>query len=148
MYIRITFSIELRQRVSRSLRSHANYRPSPQAQKPSKGVLACRDPITPSNTVKYHSSSNTLLSTEQRGGVRNKYIYIYIYTYRTSSNLYTPDSVSLASLARQLWHTHLHTYIYIYTSPARICTPLIVSRSLRSLANYIDTEKYCESVTV
>ena len=26
----------------------------------------------------------------------------YIYIYRTSSNLYTPDSVSLASLARQL----------------------------------------------
>ena len=31
-----------------------------------------------------------------------KYIYTYIYTYRISSNLYTPDSVSLASLARQL----------------------------------------------
>ena len=29
-------------------------------------------------------------------------IHIYIYTYRTSSNLYTPDSGSLASLARQL----------------------------------------------
>ena len=28
--------------------------------------------------------------------------YIYIYIYRTSSNLYTPDSVSLASLARQI----------------------------------------------
>ena len=44
--------------------------------------------------------------------------YIYIYIYRTSSNLYTPDSVSLASLARQLWHIYLHThiYIYIYTS--------------------------------
>ena len=28
--------------------------------------------------------------------------YIYIYTYRTSSNWYTPDSVSLASLSRQL----------------------------------------------
>ena len=27
--------------------------------------------------------------------------YIYIYIYRTSSNLYTPDSVSLASLACQ-----------------------------------------------
>ena len=27
--------------------------------------------------------------------------YIYIYTYRISSNLYTPDSASLASLARQ-----------------------------------------------
>ena len=28
--------------------------------------------------------------------------YIYIYIYRTSSNLYTPDRVSLTSLARQL----------------------------------------------
>ena len=35
------------------------------------------------------------------------YIYIYIYIYRTSSNLYTPDSVSLASLARQLISTEL-----------------------------------------
>ena len=50
MYIRIAFSIELRLRVSRSLRSLA-----------------------------IHPSSNTLISTEQRGGVRNKYIYIYIY---------------------------------------------------------------------
>ena len=41
------------------------------ALKPSNGVLASGDPITPSNTVKYHSSSNTLISTEQRGGVRN-----------------------------------------------------------------------------
>ena len=31
----------------------------------------------------------------------NIYIYIYTHIYRTSSNLYTPDSVSLASLARQ-----------------------------------------------
>ena len=29
--------------------------------------------------------------------------YIYIYTYRISSNLYISDSVSLASLARQLY---------------------------------------------
>ena len=79
MYIRIAFSIELRLRVSRSLRSLANYRPSPLAQKPSNDALACGDPITPSNTVKYHPSSNTLISTEQRGGVRNKYIYIYVY---------------------------------------------------------------------
>ena len=69
MYIRIAFFIELRLRVSRSLRSLAN-----------------------------HPSSNTLISTEQRGGVRNwraseasetlsgvykfelvRYIYIYIY---------------------------------------------------------------------
>ena len=37
-----------------------------------------------------------------------------------------------------IWHTYLHTYIYICvcTASARICTPLIVSRSLRSLANY------------
>ena len=81
MYIRIAFSIELRLRVSRSLRSLANYRPSPLAQKPSNDVLACGDPITPSNMVKYHPSWNTLISTEQRGGVRNKYIYIYIYIY-------------------------------------------------------------------
>ena len=79
MYIRIAFFIELRLRVSRLLRSLANFRPSPLAQKPSNDVLACGDPITPSNTVKYHSRSNTLISTEQRGGVRNKYIYIYIY---------------------------------------------------------------------
>ena len=37
-----------------------------------------------------------------------------------------------------LWHTYLHTYIYIYirTASAQISTPLIVSRSFRSLANY------------
>ena len=29
-------------------------------------------------------------------------VLIYIYTYHISLNLYTPDSVSLASLARQL----------------------------------------------
>ena len=36
-----------------------------------------------------------------------------------------------------IWHTYLHTYIYIYirTTSARICTPLIVSRSFHSLAN-------------
>ena len=105
MYIRIAFSIELRLRVSRSLRSLANYRPSPLAQKPSNDVLACGDPITPSNTVKYHTSSNTLISMEQRGGVRNKYIYIYIYIYM---------------------------YIRIAFS---IELRLRVSRSLRSLAN-------------
>ena len=32
--------------------------------------------------------------------------YIYIYTYRTSSILYTPDSVTPASLARQLKDTY------------------------------------------
>ena len=113
MYIRIAFSIELRLRVSRSLRSLANYRPSPLAQKPSNDVLACGDPITPSNTVKYHPSSNTLISTEQRGGVRNKYIYIYMY-------IRIAFSIELR---------------------------LRVSRLLRSLANYIATEKYCSSVT-
>ena len=61
MYIRIAFFIELRLRVSRSLRSLANYRPSSLAQKPSNGVLACGDPITPSNTVKYHPCSNSLV---------------------------------------------------------------------------------------
>ena len=91
MYIRIAFSIELRLRVSLSLRSLANYCPSPLAQKPSNGVLASGDPITPSNTVKYHPSSNTLISTEQQGGVRNKYIYIYLRFL-----FVTPDSVSLA----------------------------------------------------
>ena len=40
------------------------------------------------------------------------------------------------------WHvatimpTSIHIYIYTYTAPDRICTPLIVSRLLRSLANY------------
>ena len=29
-------------------------------------------------------------------------MHIYIHTYHTSSNLYTPDSVSLALLTRQL----------------------------------------------
>ena len=29
-----------------------------------------------------------------------------------------------------------HVRLYIYIAPARICTPLIVSRSLCSLANY------------
>ena len=70
MYIRIAFFIELRLRVSRSLRSLA----------------------------KYHPSSNTIISKEQPGGVRNwraseasetlsgvykfelvRYVYIYIY---------------------------------------------------------------------
>ena len=32
---------------------------------------------------------------------------------------------------------HIYIYIYIYTAPARIFTPLIVSRSLCSLANYL-----------
>ena len=72
MYIRIAFSIELRLSVSRSLRSLANYRPSPLAQQPSNDVLACGDRITPSNRVKYHPSSITLISTEQRGGVRKR----------------------------------------------------------------------------
>ena len=34
-------------------------------------------------------------------------------------------------------HTSIHIYTHIYTAPAQICTPLIVSRSLHSLANYI-----------
>ena len=34
-----------------------------------------------------------------------------------------------------LWHTYLHTYIYIRTAPARICTSLIGSRPICSLAN-------------
>ena len=39
---------------------------------------------------------------------------INIYIYRTSSNFYTPDSGSLASLARQFCNTYFHIYIYIY----------------------------------
>ena len=94
--------------VSRSLRSLANYRPFPLAQKPSNGVLASGDPITPSNTVKYHPSSNTLISTEQRGGVlywraseasetlsgvtqsRFRYIYLFIYLYGTYDLFFRP----------------------------------------------------------
>ena len=38
-------------------------------------------------------------------------------------------------------HIYINTYIYMYTALAQICTPLIVSRSLRSLANYIGAEK-------
>ena len=45
--------------------------PPPLAQKLSNGV-ASRDTITPCGMVKYHPSSNTLISTEQRGAVRNK----------------------------------------------------------------------------
>ena len=106
MYIRIAFSIELRLRVSRSLCSLANYRPSPLAQKPSNGVLACGDPITPSNMVKYHPSSNTLISTEQRGGVRNKYIYIYMYIrIAFSIELRLRVSRSLRSLANYRYST-------------------------------------------
>ena len=40
--------------------------------------------------------------------------YTYIYIYRTSSNLYIPYSVSLASLARQLCHAYVPPYPYIY----------------------------------
>ena len=43
--------------------------------------------------------------------------------------------ITYAWHALLLWHTYLHTYIY--TAPARICTPLIVSRSLCSLANKV-----------
>ena len=44
--------------------------------------------------VKYHPSSNTLISTEQWGGVPNKYIYIY----RTSTLSPLIVSRSLCSL--------------------------------------------------
>ena len=102
MYIRIAFSIELRLRVSRSLRSLANYRPSALAQKPSNDVLACGDPITPSNTVKYHPSSNTLISTEQRGGVRNKYIYIRTYLKSQLNTNMTELARSLITIASEV----------------------------------------------
>ena len=66
--------------------------------------------------VTYHPSSNTLISTEQLGGVRNKYVY------HTSSNLYTPDSVFLALLARHRpiqyiqWPLGQHLCILHYTA--------------------------------
>ena len=44
---------------------------------------------------------------------------IHIYTYRISSNLYTPDSVLLASLARQLQHTACHEAVF--TSDYILC---------------------------
>ena len=37
------------------------------------------------------------------------YIYTYIHIYGASSNLYTPDSVSLSSLARM---PHIPPYVY------------------------------------
>ena len=45
---------------------------------------------------------------------------INIYMYRTSSNLYTPDSVSLASLARQLAR-HVDTAV---TAPVHFVGPV------------------------
>ena len=63
-------------------------------------------------------------------------------TAGTYKNWLWPNSahITYAWHALLIWHTYLHTYIYIYiyiyTAQARICTPLIVSRSLRSLANY------------
>ena len=41
-----------------------------------KGLDASGNIITPFYMVKIHPSSNTLICTEQRGGVLNKYIYI------------------------------------------------------------------------
>ena len=46
---------------------------------------------------KYHPSTNTLISTEQRGGVRNKYIYICIYVSRFPLNY---EKECLARFAR------------------------------------------------
>ena len=43
--------------------------------------------------------------------------------------------ITYAWHALLLWHTYLHTYIY--TAPARICTPLIVSRSLANYNMYL-----------
>ena len=68
------------------------YRPSPLAQKPSNGVLASRDTITLSNAVKYHLSSNTLISTEERGGVRN---WRVSETTKTLSGVYKFELVHL-----------------------------------------------------
>ena len=106
MYIHIAFSIELRLRVSRSLRLLANYRPSPLAQKPSNDVLACGDPITPSNTVKYHSSLNTLISTEQWGGVRNKYIYIYICIYVKTNIGHATVAKTISRICGKIYKTN------------------------------------------
>ena len=64
------------------------YHSAPLTWKRSNGILASRDMITLCDMEKYHPSSNELTSTEQWGGVHNKYI-----------------------------------------TPAKICTPLIVSRS-------------------
>ena len=67
-------------------------------------------------------------------------------TAGTHKNWQWPNSshITYAWHALLIWHTYLHTYIYIYiyTAQARICTPLIVSRSLRSLANYIRRVRY------
>ena len=64
-------------------------------------------------------------------------------TAGTYKNWQWPNSAHImcAWHALVLWHRYLHTYIYIYIyiAPARICTPLIVSRSLRSLANKYST---------
>ena len=38
------------------------------------------------------------------------------------------------------WYKYIYIYIYIRTAPARICTPLIMSRSLHSLANNKKTD--------
>ena len=117
MYIRIAFSIELRLSVSRSLLSLGNYRPFPLAQKPSNGVLAREDPITLSNTVKYHPSSNTLICTEQRGWVRNKYIYMHI-CITFSIELRIRVSPSLRSLAKYHNLSTLHLKcVLVLSSP-------------------------------
>ena len=42
---------------------------------------------------------------------------------------------------------YIYIYIYIRTAPARICTPLIVSRSLRSLANKVRKKNGAEFST-
>ena len=52
------------------------------------------------------------------------------YVCRSISKIYIP--IKLDNL------TTAYIYIYTYTTPARICTPLIVSRSLFSLSNQLD----------
>ena len=85
------------------------------------------DPITPSNTVKYHPSSNTLISTEQRGGVRNwraskasetlsgvykfelvRYVYIYIYVWRYVCHISSACHVYV--MWAELGHSH---FLYV-----------------------------------
>ena len=46
----------------------------------------------------------------------------------------TPPTLHMRGMC-YYYGTRTSIHIYIYTAPARICTPLIVSRSLRSLAD-------------
>ena len=78
-----------------------------------------------------------LVTTFETAGTYKKWLWpnsAYItYTWHATNMTYVPPYI----------------YIYIRTAPARICTPLIVSRSLRSLANdweVISLQIYCYNV--